>query len=514
MPPTRMPTDRLPTDLYAAAAVRAIDRAAIQAYGTPGIELMERAGSAAFAAIRQHWPTARTLSAVCGGGNNGGDGYILARLAHQAGWDVRVHPASPPAALEGDARQAQARFLAAGGATLDFIPEDFEATEILADALFGTGLDREIRGPSADIVRAVNRYRERGLDRRAVVALDIASGLHADTGACLGVAVKADLTVSFVALKRGLFTGEGPEHSGRVLFDDLGIDPRARQAATPSARRLDPAACRLPRRTRTAHKGRYGHVLVVGGEHGYSGAARLAAEAAARVGAGLVSVATRAAHAGLIHLTRPELMAHAVESATDLEPLLEQATVIAIGPGLGRGPWARSLLDRVLATERPLIVDADALNLLAEHPVRRDSWVLTPHPGEAGRLLGRDSRAIQQDRFAAVAELHARYGGSIVLKGAGSLILAEDGCPAICTAGNPGMASGGMGDVLTGVIAGLAAQGLALPAAARCGVDLHARAGDLAAVDGERGLLAGDLMAPLRTLANGSPPGPVMRCPA
>jgi NAD(P)H-hydrate epimerase len=499
----------LPTDLYSAAEVRAIDQAAIHGFGTPGIELMERAGAGALAAIRARWPNARTLSVLCGGGNNGGDAYIVARLAHQQGWDVRAYPVSSPDSLKGDARLAYEQFHQAGGETLGFIPEDFEATEILVDGLLGTGLDRDVTGPLAEVIQAVNRYRERGLshqtNQRAVVALDIPSGLNADTGARMGSAIQANLTVTFVGMKRGLLTGEGPELCGEIVFDDLGIDPRAKLTSRPSARRLDATTTPLPRRTRAAHKGLYGHVLVIGGDHGYSGAARLAAEAAARIGAGLVSIATRAAHSALMNLTRPELMCQGVESSSDLETLLERATVVAIGPGLGQGEWGRRFFHRVVEMDLPLVIDADALNLLAESPRRNDHWVLTPHPGEAGRLLNISNAEIQRDRFAAIHALQAKYGGTIVLKGAGSLILAANAIPDICIAGNPGMASGGMGDVLTGVIAGLIAQGLCLDEAARFGVCLHAQAGDLAAREhGERGLLAGDLMQPLRTLANRS----------
>ena len=504
-----MTSRSLPTDLYSAAAVRAIDHAAIHGLGIPGIDLMERAGAIAFAAIRERCPAARTLSALCGGGNNGGDGYVVARLAHQLGWDVRAYPVSSPDTLKGDARLAYERFREAGGETLGFIPEDFEATEILVDGLLGIGLDREVTGSLAEVIQAVNRYRERGLshqtNHRAVVALDIPSGLNADTGARMGVAIKANLTVTFVGLKRGLWTGEGPELCGEIVFDDLGIDPQAKLPTRPSARRLDSSSIQLPGRTRAANKGLYGHVLVIGGDHGYSGAARLAAESAARIGAGLVSIATRSAHSALMNLTRPELMCHGVESTNDLEPLLDRATVVAIGPGLGRGEWGRSLFNHLLQTDLPLVVDADALNLLAESPRRNNHWVLTPHPGEAGRLLGISSAEVQRDRFTAVNDLQTKYGGVTVLKGAGSLILAENAIPDICTAGNPGMASGGMGDVLTGVIAGLIAQGLKLDEAARYGVCLHAQAGDLAASEnGERGLLAGDLMQPLRRLANRS----------
>jgi len=258
-----------------------------------------------------------------------------------------------------------------------------------------------------------------------------------------------------------------------------------------------------PSRQRNAHKGHYGHVLVVGGDRGMSGAARLAGEAAARSGAGLVSIATRPEHAAMLSVTRPELMAHGVWDEHGLRKLLAGATVVAAGPGLGKSLWARTLLSVLLAEDRPMVVDADALNLLAQAPLRREHWVLTPHPGEAARLLGVSIEAVQADRFRAVVAIQARYGGVCVLKGAGSLVFpGAQQAVALCSAGNPGMASGGMGDVLTGMIAGLLAQGLAPRVAARLGVYLHAAAGDQAAASGERGLLAGDLMPGLQRLVN------------
>ncbi len=496
----------LPKELYRAEDVRTMDRYAIDSLRIPGIELMRRAGAAALAAIRERWREARTLSAVCGAGNNGGDGYVVARLAHQLGWDVRVYPVAPPAGLKGDALTAYEDFRAAGGEILDFVPVDFEGAEILVDGLLGTGLDREVRGLYVEVIRAVNRYSARGAapgrPYGRVVALDIPSGLHADTGTALGAAIRADLTVSFIGLKRGLFTGEGLEYSGEVAFADLATPPEVRHGVRPSAWLLPPWEQGLPPRPRHAHKGHFGHVLVVGGEHGYTGAAHMAAEAAARVGAGLVSIATRQSHAPLLNLTRPELMCHGAEHRQQLETLLGRATVIAVGPGLSRSDWARELFETALAADLPLVVDADGLNLLAERPIRRDRWVLTPHPGEAARLLGVTSAEIQRDRFAAVQALQARYGGVAVLKGSGTLIAGGDDVPAVCTAGNPGMASGGMGDVLTGVIAGLLAQGLDLFDAAVSGVRLHGAAGDDAAKTGERGLLACDLMTPLRRLVN------------
>jgi len=488
----------LPSRLYRVQQVREMDEYAIGQLGIPGIELMRRAGAAAFAALRSRWPKARTVSVLCGAGNNGGDAYVVARLAMEAGLDVRAYPLAPPEGLQGDARTAFEDYRDAGGPMLDFVPVDFEGAQVLVDGLLGTGLGREVEGAYAELIRAVNRF------RGGVLALDVPSGLHADTGRVLGVAIKADLTVTFIGLKQGLFTGDGPEHCGEVVFDDLQTPPAVQAGQSPSARLLSAWSGGLPRRSRGAHKGKYGHVLVVGGAPGYSGAVRMAAEAAARVGAGLVSVATHPAHAAVLNVGRPELMCHAIATADELHPLMGRASVVAVGPGLGLGQagWGRVLFDAVLDSGLPLVVDADALNLLARAPVKRDDWVLTPHPGEAGRLLNTSTAAIQADRFAAITALQALYGGTVVLKGSGSLILGPSSIPSICRGGNPGMASGGMGDVLTGVVAGLLAQGLDFTQAAETGVRLHAEAGDRAACDGERGLLAGDLMPWIRTLVN------------
>jgi len=370
------------------------------------------------------------------------------------------------------------------------------------DAVFGTGLEREVAGKWRQALERVNQ------SRAPVLALDIPSGLHSDTGQILGEAVRADATISYIGLKQGMFTGDGPACCGAVRFHALDVPAVVYSREILAARRLDwqQQATRLSPRSRSAHKGNFGQVLMIGGERGFSGAIRLAAEAAARSGAGLVTLATHPAHAALLNLGRPELMCHGVEHADDLAPLLRRATVVAIGPGLGQGAWGQALFGRVLESGLPLVVDADALNLLAREPLQRDDWILTPHPGEAARLLDCTTAEIQADRFEAAARLQSRFGGVVVLKGAGTLI--RDGASrpvGICSDGNPGMASGGMGDVLTGVIAGLRAQGFAMDESASLGVCLHAAAGDRAAQAGERGLLASDLMPELRRLLNSTP---------
>jgi NAD(P)H-hydrate epimerase len=303
-----------------------------------------------------------------------------------------------------------------------------------------------------------------------------------------------------------LFTGAAADHCGKLLLDGLGL-PDALYADAPfDARRLDMRrmAHWLPPRARAAHKGDFGHVLAIGGDAGMGGAVRLCAEAALRAGAGLVSAATRQENVVAINAARPEVMAHAASDAAVLAPLLDRASVIALGPGLGQSDWSRKLWRTALDSHKPAVVDADALNLLAAQAATLSPGsVITPHPGEAARLLGWGTERIARDRFAAVRELAARYRCVAVLKGAGTLIAHEHGDVAVCPWGNPGMASGGMGDALTGVIAGLMAQGLNAWRAARLGVALHAQAGDAAARDGEAGTLASDLFAHLRRLRNG-----------
>ncbi len=495
----------LPRALYRAHQVRELDRIAMEAFGIPGSVLMERAGAAAFDALRGQWPQARRIAVLCGTGNNGGDGFVLARLAREAGLAADVYQVGDPARLKGDALAASQRLLSVDVEAAPWRGQALDRADVVVDALLGTGLSGQVAEPWRGAVAAVNAA------GRPVLALDVPSGLNADTGQEMGVAVRAAVTITFVGLKRGLFMEAGRECTGRLLFDDLKLPPEVYRQGPPAAERLDPEdlAAALGPRPRQAHKGDFGHVLVVGGEAGLSGAARLAAEAAARVGAGLVSVATRAAHAAVLNAGRPELMCHAVESPRDLGPLLRRATVVVCGPGLGQGAWGRALLGRVLESPLPLVVDGDGLNALALDPVQREDWVLTPHPGEAGRLLGMTAAEVQADRFAAAAALRERYGGTVVLKGAGTLVRGPDGPTALCPAGNPGMASGGMGDVLAGVIGGLLAQGMAPAAAARLGVCLHGAAGDGAArAGGERGLLAADLMPWLRRLANPRPGTP------
>lgn len=484
----------LPVKLYRAAQVREMDRIAIQERGIPGFELMGRAGYEVFHCIKPHWPKARSLAVFCGSGNNAGDGYIIAELALAAGLTVCVYTLAEPEKLNGDALLAYRKYSEASGMVMPFQAGQIIHADVLVDALLGTGLDRPVTGLYAEAIQIINAHSS------PVVAVDIPSGLHADTGNVMGCAVKADCTVTFIGLKQGLFTGQAADYCGEIFYAQLAVPDEVFSGFKETATRV--VKSQLPRRHRCAHKGSCGHVLIIGGDLGYSGAARMAGEAALRVGAGLVSIATRPEHSGLMNLNRPELMCHGVETAAQLAKLLEKADVVVLGPGLGQSTWAKTLFNTVRITEKPMIIDADGLNLLANARAVKPNWILTPHPGEAARLLHCTIADIQQDRFAAVLSIQANYGGVAILKGAGTLIASEQQL-AVSNSGNPGMASGGMGDVLAGVIAGLLAQGLSLQDAAQQGVYNHGLAADLAAAkDGERGLLASDLMPYLRQLVN------------
>jgi hydroxyethylthiazole kinase-like uncharacterized protein yjeF len=485
------------SSLYTAEQVRRIDRNAIERCGITGFALMQRAAVAAFACLRRRWPQATHIGLLAGSGNNGGDAFLLGALALQAG--LRVDAIALTPVSSGDATRARDAFGVAGGRILvaDANTEIPEA-DVIVDGLVGTGLARPINGVAATLIEKLNTA------QRPVLALDLPSGLDADTGACLGATVRADATLSFIAWKRGLFTDDAVDRCGALELATLDLPDAACDGIVADAHVLDDSLSSLlaPRRN-NSNKSSFGHVLILGGDHGMAGAVRLAGEAALRCGAGLVSVATRAAHVIALNAARPELMARGIENANELAVLIERASVIAVGPGMGQDAWGHGLFEAALGSAKPLVLDADALNLLARAPrVLPAQTVLTPHPGEAARLLGCDVMAIQRDRYAAVRAIAAHYGAIVVLKGAGSLIGDPQGRVAVCPWGNPGMASGGMGDLLTGVVAALRAQGLSGWDAARFAVGVHARAGDVAAGIAPRGLVASDLFEPLRERVN------------
>jgi NAD(P)H-hydrate epimerase len=487
-----------PLPLYVSEKVRAIDARALDVLGISAYELMGRAGAAAWALAAKRWPKAQRVVVACGPGNNGGDGYVFARLARAAGREVLVLVPADAMPASSECKRAAEAWRADGGRTHPF-DGALPVADLYVDALFGIGLSRSIGGAAQAMIERINA------SRRPVLALDVPSGLDADRGRAGRVCVVAEATLALVAGKRGLHTGQGCDFAGEVFVDELGVPEALYSAFAPDAvlYRAEQLRNGLAPRHANAHKGEHGHVLCVGGESGMGGAVRLCAEAALRAGAGLASVATRSEGVAALIAARPEAMTHAVEDADALRVLIARASVLAVGPGLGQGEWGRGLFEAAVESGKPLILDADGISLLAKHPRPLPQAILTPHPGEAARLLGMSNEEVQADRFLAVESLAQSFACVVVLKGAGTLVAAPGETTAVIAAGNPGMATGGMGDVLTGVIAALHAQGLPLFQAAVHGALLHGAAGDAAArIDGERGLLPSDLFAHLRRLAN------------
>ncbi|OLO04410.1 bifunctional ADP-dependent NAD(P)H-hydrate dehydratase/NAD(P)H-hydrate epimerase [Salinicola socius] len=485
--------------LYLADQVRELDRRTIEAEGD-SFALMRRAGESAYDTLRARWPQVRRLCVLCGGGNNGGDGYVIAALAAADGLVVELVALKPAAELEGSARKAAALAAEAGVEPIDWADELTLDGELIIDAMLGTGARGAPRPPYAAAIAEVNA------SGRPVVAIDVPSGVDVDTGHVEAAAVRATLTITFIGDKFGLHTGAALDAVGEIIHATLGVDPRRHADIVPVAWRQtrEDLAIALPPRAPNSHKGSHGHVLVVAGAPGMGGAALMTSEMVARVGAGKVSLATDVAHVSASLTRFPEIMARGVRGAPDIEAMVETADVLAVGPGIGTGAWGQAALQSVLAAGKSCVLDADALNLLAgdDGQSRRDDWILTPHPGEAGRLLGLSTGEVQRDRRHAVIALQRRWGGTIVLKGAGTLVYDGERLT-LCPFGNPGMGSGGMGDALTGIISGLVGQLGSLGEAARIGVLLHALAADAAALDaGERGLLATDLASYARTLAN------------
>lgn len=489
---------QLPIELYKVEQIRALEQIAFQTI--PEDILMERAGNAAYASLVDTFEEFDSVIVICGKGNNGGDGYVLARMAHADGLDVEVYHLGEIDQLPPSAAKAEQACRAAGVTIKPFDSKQHLEADIIVDAVLGIGLKGDVHGEALDAINAMNN------SLAEVIALDVPSGLDADTGDVLGAAVMASMTVTFIGVKQGLLTGEAVDYVGDIICQDLDIGDDAFSEIPISAYRTELIDVQdaLPVRSRDAHKGDFGHILIVGGDYGMPGAVRMAGEAALRSGAGLVSVATRPEHIAAVCASRPELMTYGIQQVDELKALIEKADVIVLGPGLGQSDWSRQCFDAVMAVDKPMIVDASALHLLADKPSQRDHWILTPHPGEAAKLLACSTQDVQIDRFSAAAALQEKYQGVVILKGAGTIIQGPDHIPEICDAGNPGMATAGMGDVLSGLIAAMVGQDFPLIEAARIGVCLHAHAGDAAAADGERGLLATDLFTPLRQLLNAS----------
>jgi hydroxyethylthiazole kinase-like uncharacterized protein yjeF len=501
---SHFPSDsQIHNNLYSAKTVRDIDQAAISELKNSAIKLMNRAGTAAFEELIEAFGQPSLITIFCGSGNNAGDGYILAGRAAQRLIAVRVIELGDSSHFSAQTQQAR-KFAEQNKVEFTALSDSLVLDQgIIVDSLLGTGAKGALKESYAIAVDLINHS---GLP---VLAMDIATGLNADTGAVSDRAVKADITVTFVGAKPGLFTGRGPAVSGEVVYHSLDINDETYQKFSPVAELMDLydlLEC-LPQFEGDEYKNQRGHCMVIGGDHGYGGAALLAAEASLKVGTGLTSVATQPEHIPAILARCPEIMACGVISGQQLEPLLDRPSVLVVGPGLGRSPWSEQLLQKAVATGLPMVLDADALNILAEGRVVRQSesqqWVLTPHMGEAARLLGVSVEDIQSDRFSAVAKIKEKYNAVVLLKGPGTLISSEDQILKLCPYGNPGMATAGVGDLLSGIIGGLLAQGLERQQAAELGCCLHSAAADeWVSTTGYRGVTASDILPWVQKLLN------------
>ncbi|MFC4487669.1 NAD(P)H-hydrate dehydratase [Tepidiphilus baoligensis] len=475
--------------------IRAIEAVEVPLADPP---LMERAGAAIARAVIAHVPPGGLVCVLCGPGNNGGDGFVAARRLLALGRRAVVIGRFDGGGSGGEAAAAREAFVASGGVMLAG-PDALETPPAaIVDALFGIGLARPIGEPHASWI-------EWGLAQTAFkLAVDVPSGLDADTGRCTGPCFTADLTSTFLADKPGLHTLDGPDRAGKVVVDSLGIDPRRHDLGLGRLLGLDAFADHLQPRRKNTHKGSFGHVLVVGGAPRMSGAAFLAGHAALATGAGKVTLCALDPNILSFSPVHPELMVGNAIPERGVD-------VLVVGPGLGASDPARALLARLLPSPLPLVLDADGLNRLAVDAELQESLrsrpipaILTPHPMEAARLLGTEVAAVQNDRIAAAQELARRYRAHVVLKGCGSIVADPDGTWAINPTGNPGMASAGMGDVLSGLLGSLLAQGWPVPLAARFGTFLHGAAADRLVAEGigPIGLRASETVAAARQLVN------------
>ena len=502
--------------LVTAAQMQSLDRRTIDEARVPGTTLMERAGSGVTKALEQALgsPSGKRVTIFCGKGNNGGDGLVIARLLRRKRARVQVLLLADPKKLTGDARIMYRRFIKTAGTSvihtlpkLDTIHAKADDADILVDALLGTGLSTQVKDSYRVAIEAMNA------SPAPTIAVDLPSGIHSDNGSILGTAVRAYLTVTFGCPKVGLYLGPAIDHTGTIAIVDIGIPQEYVSNLSLQLHLLTPQQIKpfLPPRAPTSHKGTFGHAGIIAGSPGKTGAAALAAKAALRIGTGLVTVATPQS-------VNPTLEAKLLEAMTVPMPETEGYTLgptassqlidfanhrsaIAIGPGIGTHRETGDLMKMLVSKiDKPCVMDADALNLLAEQLSVLSSGkvchVLTPHPGEMARLLGHaSSQSVNSDRLGVALGFAKTHHVIVVLKGARTVIASPDGQAAICPTGNPGMATAGMGDVLTGMIVGLLAQGLSAWDAARAGVYLHGLAGDWASEQrGQAGMIASDLI--------------------
>ena len=492
--------------------VKALEPIAAQNAGCSMFALMQRAGEAALNALRQQWPQANNIVVLAGNGNNAGDGYILATLAKQQGMNVVVICQQIQKELTGDAKQAQKAWQNINGATQAFATFEPSQYDLIVDALLGTGVTGAVKPAFQSVINHVNQA------KTPVLSIDLPSGMQANTGQALPICIKADLTVTFVATKPGLVSGIGKAYCGKLVFADLAVGSEFFALATGTAQLVSWSMLQaLPVRQAHQNKGSFGKLLCVGGNQGMAGAIRLSAESALRCGVGLVKVHCHESSKLSISASCPEIML----TNNSLAAALKWCSCIIIGPGLGQDEWAQQQFFQVLTHlkqhPKPVIIDADAINLLASNKEDRDilntlaqlpALVLTPHPGEASRLLGCTISQIENNRYLASENIAQEFQAGCVLKGAGTIIHShnvQQKPPCwICVGGNPGMATAGMGDLLTGIIGAFLAQGLTAQQGAVYGVCAHSEAGDRVANQyGQRGMIASDLLQPLRAIVNG-----------
>lgn len=489
----------LPLALYRGQEVKKLDSLAIADEKLSGYQLMCRAGMSALACLKERFPFVKEITIFCGKGNNGGDGFVLARLAKEQGIKVNVFDLRPPNETSPiEAEEARRDWQTQGGKISVFTGDPLQG-DLIVDALLGTGAKAPL---PAEMINAIKAINQSGIP---VLAIDLPSGLQADTGMSLGEVVNADITLTFIGLKVGLYLKDAVDFVGEIIFDSLDISEALYEKVAPCAWRLDyeKAINALQKRKRSSHKGDFGHVLIIGGgQLGYSGAPALAGEAAMRAGAGLVSAIVSSECLPLLARSPKELMCYAPTDPKECIPLFSRATVVVAGPGLSQNSWGERFFQAALTLQKPLVLDADALNWLAKTPLKSANWVLTPHPGEAARLLNQSIEVVQADRIQAALALQQRYGGVIVLKGAGTVIAAPSGKIFINEGGIPALSTAGSGDVLAGLIGGLLAQGLNTTEAALLGVSVHSQAALIEQSMGERGMVASDLLLHCRSLLN------------
>ncbi len=462
-----------------------MDKAAVERDGLAEIELMRRAGTRVWREISERWPELSQITVFAGAGNNGGDAFVVAILARQNNLDVQF-------IVNGDlARQSEtsAHYLGLwqqAGGDIESWHQQLIKGELIVDGLLGVGLKRDLDEDWQLLINQINRC------DAPKVAIDIPSGLNARTGVPQPCAVEAQLTVTFIGIKVGHYLADGVDYCGELIFDDLGISSSTAHSQTPALQVIDETNLCLPeKRKHNSHKNRYGHVLVIGGDKGMVGAASLAAQAALRAGAGMVSVLV---HPECVHsmASTPELM---VQSWNQIEDKLAQASVVVVGPGLGQTEAAKTCLTRISTITLPLVVDASALTSEFLKSITSRQVVITPHPGEAAKLLSETTEYVQTDRLAASKQLCELYPFVSIIKGSGTIIRQAGQIPAINLSGNPGMASAGMGDVLAGMVGALLGQRLDAIEAAKTSVYIHARSADLFAEQAdETGLIASDII--------------------